>query len=126
MYMEVPQGCSVDGSRKDYVLQLKKNLYGAKQGSRVWFNFLKEGLAKRGFKPSKADPAVFCKGKTIFIVYVDDGILIDPDQQEINHIIKDIKKDYNLTDEGDLNEYLGIKMQRTKRGRKLTQPTLIN
>ena len=67
MYMEVPQGCNINGSRKDHVLQLQKNLYGAKQGSRVWFNFLKQGLRKRGFKPLKADPAVFYKGTTIFL-----------------------------------------------------------
>ena len=125
MYMEVPQGCNVGGSRSDYVLRLKKNLYGAKQGSRVWFNFLKQGLRKRGFKASKTDPAVFYKGNTIFIVYVDDGILIGPDEDEINGIIESIKKDYALTDEGDLNEYLGIKMERKGKSRWLTQPALI-
>ena len=127
MFMEVPQGCNVDGSRKDYVLSLQKNLYGAKQASRVWFNYLSAGLKKRGFKQSKVDQAVFYKGQTIFIVYVDDGILIGPDNGEINNIIKSLKKDYNLTDEGDLNEYLGIKVERAKKGkaRTLTQPTLI-
>jgi hypothetical protein len=30
-----------------------------------------------------------------------------------------------LTDEGDLNEYVGIKMKRTKEVRELTQPALI-
>ena len=54
MYMEVPQGCNVNGSRSDYVLQLKKNLYGSKQGSRVWHNFLKQGLIDRGFEQSKS------------------------------------------------------------------------
>ena len=45
------------------------------------------GLKKRGFKQSKVDQAVFYKGQTIFIVYVDDGILIGPDKGEINEII---------------------------------------
>ena len=127
MFMEVPQGCNVDGSRKDYVLSLEKNLYGARQASKVWFNFLSAGLKKRGFKQSKVDQAVFYKGQTIFIVYVDDGILIGPDHDEINKIIKSLKEDYNLTDEGDLNEYLGIKVERAKKGkaRTLTQPSLI-
>jgi len=128
MYMEVPQGCNVEGSRKDYVLSLKKNLYGARQASRVWFNYLTAGLKKRGFKQSKVDQSVFYKGETIFIVYVDDGILIGPNSEEINGIIKSLKRDYNLTDEGELNEYLGIKVERVKgkeKQRKLTQPTLI-
>ena len=115
MYMEVPQGCNVNGSRSDYVLQLKKNLYCSKQGSRVWYNFLKQGLIDRGFEQSKTDPAVFYKGQTIFIVYMDDGILIGPNKDEINKIIADIRKDYNLTDKGDLNEYLGIQMKSRSR-----------
>lgn len=128
MFMEVPQGCNVDGNRSDYVLSLKKNLYGARQASRVWFNYLMAGLKKRGFKQSKVDQSVFYKGETIFIVYVDDGILIGPNSEEINGIIRSLKRDYNLTDEGELNEYLGIKVEKIKgkdKQRKLTQPTLI-
>lgn len=127
MYMEVPQGCNVDGSRKDHVLSLKKNLYGAKQASKVWFNFLCSGLKKIGFKQSKADQAVFYYKETIFIVYVDDGILIGPNKDKINKIIQELQEKYKLTDEGDLNEYLGIKVERTKDGKgcTLTQPNLI-
>ena len=107
------------------MLQLKKNLYGSKQGSRVWYNFLKQGLLNQGFEQSKTDPAVFYKGQTIFVVYVDNGILIGPNKEEIDNIIEDIWKEYNLTDEGDLNKYPGIQMKRTKCGRELTQPILI-
>ena len=32
MVMEVPQGFNVDGTRDDYCIRLKKNLYGQKQG----------------------------------------------------------------------------------------------
>ena len=78
MYMEIPRGCSVNGSKRDYVLRLNKNLYGSKQASKLWFDFLKKGLRKRGFKQSKADECVFYKGDVIFVVYVDDGILIRP------------------------------------------------
>lgn len=110
------------------MLSLKKNLYGTRQASRVWFNYITAGLKKRGFKQSKVDQSVFYKGETIFILYVDDGILIGPNSTEINEIIKSLKRDYNLTDEGELNEYLGIKVEKIKgklNQRKLTQPTLI-
>ena len=84
------------------------------------------GLKQRGFKQSKADECVFYKGKTIFVVYVDDGILIGPDVSEIDQIIESLKVDFNMTDEGDLKEYLGIRCDKTKSGGlKLTQPTLI-
>ena len=103
--------------RSKNVLLLKKNLYGTKQASRVWFEFLKEGLLDIGFEQSNEDKAVFYKGETIFIVYVDDGILMGPNGQEIADVIRTLGEKYKLTDEGDLNEYLGIKMKRTKEGR---------
>lgn len=107
-------------------MSLKKNLYRAKQASKVWFDHLRKGLRKRGFKQSKVDGSVFFKGNTIFFCYVDDGCFIGPDSQEIDTIIKSLQEDYDMTDEGDLNEYLGIKMERMDNGgRRLIQPNLI-
>lgn len=126
MYMEIPRGCQVDGSKKDYVLRLNKNLYGSKQAGKVWYNYLVKGLRKHGFKKSKVDPCVFYKGSTIFVVYVDDAILIGPDSKQIDAIIASLQKDFDLTDEGDLSEYLGIKVARDGPSMTLTQPTLIN
>ena len=69
---------------------------------------------------------MFYKGNTIFVVYVDDGILIRPDKGEIDNIIMSLKEDYDLTDEGNLNEYLGIKIEERQDGsRVLTQPLLM-
>ena len=87
---------------------------------------MKRGLRRRGFKQSKADECVFYKGSTIFVVYVDDGILIGPNKNEIDDIIISLKENYDLTDEGNLNEYLGIKIEKQKDGsRVLTQPLLM-
>ena len=126
MYMEIPRGCNVGGSKSNYVLKLNKNLYGSKQASKLWFEHLRRGLRKRGFKQSKADECMFYKGDTIFVVYVDDGILIGPDKEEIDNIITSLKEDYDLTDEGNLSEYLGIKIEEQDDGsRVLTQPHLM-
>ena len=84
---------------------------------RLWFEHLRRrGLRRQGFKQSKADECVFYKGNMIFVVYVDDGILIGPDKGEIDNIIMSLKEDYDLTDEGNLNEYLGIKIEEQKDG----------
>ncbi len=124
--MELPRGCNINGTRDNHVLKLNKNLYGSKQAGRVWYQYLKAGLRKAGFKQSKTDECVFFKNGTIFIVYVDDAILIGPNEKEINRIIENLKQTYALTDEGDLNEYLGIKMGKLNdEQRRLTQPTVI-
>ena len=44
MYMEVPRGFSLDGSRKKHALRLKKNLYSQKQAGRIWNQYLHDGL----------------------------------------------------------------------------------
>ena len=49
MYMELPAGIIPAESSKDYVLLLRKNLYGQKQASRVFYLYLSEGLEKIGF-----------------------------------------------------------------------------
>ena len=60
------------------------------------------------------------------MVYVDDGILIRPDKGEMDNIIMSLKEDYDLTDEGNLNKYLGIKIEERKDGsRVLMQPLLM-
>ena len=126
MYMEIPRGCNVGGSKEDYVLKLNKNLYGSKQASKLWYDYLKRGLRKRGFKQSKADKCVFYKGNTIFVIYVDDGILIGPNEKEIESIIESLKSEYDMTDEGDLNEYLGIKMERLSDGSRVLTQTIVD
>lgn len=126
LYMEIPRMCNVDGDRKTHVLRLNRNLYGTKQAGLVWYRHLVQGLEKRGFVQSEVDECVFYKSKSIFVFYVDDAICIGPDAAEINTIIKSLQKDFNLTDEGDLTEYLGIKITRTEdKGLELTQPMLI-
>ena len=39
-------------------------------------------------------------------------------ENEINEIIENLKRTYALTDEGDLNEYLGIKMEKLNDGQR--------
>jgi hypothetical protein len=94
LYMKLPAGFTLpdrtitEQDRKDYVLKLEKNLYGQKQAGRVWYLHLKKNLLKLGFKPSEHDECIFYYGKTIFIVYTDDTILLGPDQQEIDTLVE--------------------------------------
>jgi hypothetical protein len=48
--MAIPRGIELEGANKgDYVLKLLKNLYGQKQGGRVWNQHLVKGLKELGF-----------------------------------------------------------------------------
>jgi hypothetical protein len=132
LYMKLPPGFVIPGKniteedRKKYVLKLEKNLYGQKQAGRVWYLHLKENLVKLGFKPSSYDECVFYYGKTIFIVYTDDTIIMGPDKDEVDMLIKKIGKRFKIEDQGDLSDYLGIKIERHQDGTmEWTQPNLI-
>ncbi len=39
--------------------------------------------------------------KTIFIVYTDDTILLGPDQQEIDTLVKKLGKTFKIEDQGE-------------------------
>ena len=92
LYMELPKGIQTKhGDGKTHVLKLLKNLYGQKQAGRVWSQHLSQGLKDIGFEPSNVDECVFYRGKVIFLVYVDDGIFISPDQEGINKAIMDLQ-----------------------------------
>jgi hypothetical protein len=51
-----------------------------------------------------------------FMVYVDNGILIDPDKGKIDSALLDLQSKFVLQDEGNLSNYLGVKVQKHSDG----------
>jgi len=104
-------------------------VYGQKQAGRVWNKYLENKLINEiGFTKSKIDECVYYKNNTIYILYTDDSILAGPDKAEIESIIGQIQKaGLVITKEGDIQDFLGINIQRKKNGTiELTQPHLID
>ena len=130
IYMQVPKGFQIGNEdTSKYALRLNRNVYGQKQAGRVWNKFLEEKLIKEvGFKQSEVDECVFYKGHTMYLLYTDDSILAGPCEKEIDTIINQIKKaGLNITEEGDIQDFLGINIVREKNGDvTLSQPHLIN
>lgn len=126
MFMELPVGIHPVDDRKDYVLKLRKNLYGQKQAGRVWAQHLKKGLLHIGFQQSKVDECLFYRGKTLFVVYVDDGIFFSSNKNEIDEAIEELKAErYNIDDMGTITDYLGVHFKYEENKIILTQPQLI-
>jgi hypothetical protein len=60
------------------------------------------------------------------MLYIDDGIIAGPDKGGIVNLIQGLKTNFNVTDKGDLKEYLGVLVKKEADGRtKLSQPHLI-
>jgi hypothetical protein len=59
-------------------------------------------------------------------VYVDDSILMRLDEKELKYLVKCMKKKFEIDEEGDMGDYLGIQIQKNKDGSMvLTQSQLI-
>jgi hypothetical protein len=128
--MEVPKGVNLQNlprQPKEYVLELKKNLYGQKQAGRVWYKYLTQGLLNIGFKQSNIGECVFYQQGKIFLVYVEDGIIAGPSEKDIKQVIIDLQATFDVSDKGDLTDYLGVNIETREDGTfKLSQPHLID
>jgi Reverse transcriptase (RNA-dependent DNA polymerase) len=128
LYMEVPQGFNIQGDRKTFVLKLVKNLYGQKQAGRVWYKHLSRGLIEKlQFVQSKYDPCMFWRGKSVLVIYTDDTILTGPHPSELDKIVDDLGKVFNITSSPVVEDFLGVKITRNHADSSytLTQPHLI-
>jgi len=73
------------------------------------------------------DECVFYYKKSILLVYVDDSILLGPDEEELKFLINKMSKCFDIQEDGDLCDYLGIQVKRHADGSMtLTQPQLID
>ena len=121
IFMELPAGFMTQtGNRGEYIIELKKSLYGLKQAGLNWYEKLKQGLVARGYEPSKVDPCVFISQRVIVLTYVDDCIVMGKSEQDIKGLFKSLNdgdENYDFTDEGDLKNYLGVEFTRHSDGK---------
>jgi hypothetical protein len=135
IYMNIPRGFHVvDGKlkfnmdsptdhEKAHCLKLKKNAYGLKQGGRLFWKKLRDGLIQRGFVQSQIDQCILLRGDYIIVTYVDDCLFFAKDPKTIEEVVASLRKEFVLTDEGYVGNFLGIKVERQKNESiNLTQP----
>jgi hypothetical protein len=129
MYMELPQGIRVaEGDSMDCVLKLLKNIYGQKQAGQVWNEYLVEKLISLRYKASMIDDCVFFRGDIIFMVYVDNGIFLGPDDEKLQTAICEIQEaGLNIEDQGHPANYVGVTIKKMKDASyEFTQQALID
>jgi Reverse transcriptase (RNA-dependent DNA polymerase) len=128
LYMKIPKDFEIQGkSNKTHVLKLIKNLYGQKQAGRVWNKHLHNQLCEMGWQQSEADECVYYRENVVFLVYVDDGILISPQKEGIENALRMIQSKFKISIEGTLSDYVGVNVERTGENEyHLSQPNIIN
>ena len=109
IYIELTIGVNVPEGG-DYVLLLLRNLYGLKQGSKCWFECLRDGLIDLGFTPSKIDPCIYYRNGLTLLCFVDDCLIYVKDKSEADALILELQDNFILTDEGEVSTYLGVQV----------------
>jgi hypothetical protein len=127
IFVEIPKGFD-SPDEGDYVLQLDKSLYGLRQAPLTWYEHLKAGLEKHGFRRSALDPCLFIHEHVICVVYVDDCLFFARDRVKIDQVLDGLKKDnFTFTVEKSVEAFLGIKVEVAEDGVvTMTQPGLID
>jgi len=122
--MEIPPGFDT-AQTKGKALRLKKSLYGLKQSPRAWFDRFRRAMCNMGYNQCNGDHTVFyhhSKNRvTILAVYVDDIIITGDDTLEIARLKRNLSKEFEVKDPGQLRYFLGIEIARSPRGIVLSQ-----
>ena len=122
--MEQPEGWVVPG-KEDWVCLLKKAIYGLKQASRQWNAKIHRTLLNQGFIRTYSDAGVYVyssktNGQVCYVVlYVDDLLLLGDSKPFIEQIKNHLKKEYQMTDLGPVERFLGLRIRRDRQKRQI-------
>ncbi len=106
--IEIPTGFKVPNTNEEYILELKKTLFGLHRTGLNWLETLRNHLTSIGFRQSTIDPCCFIKDNLILLCYVDDCLIFCHDNNKIDELIKNLSSTFTLSDEGDVVAYLGV------------------
>jgi hypothetical protein len=132
VFMWLPQGWSIatNGTLQQYpdprfhdtshFIRLKKSLYGCKQAACKWFQFLKQGILAQGFQLSNVDPCLFLHSDCIMVIYTDDCLIFAKEDSTIDQLIGELYKTYLLEDQGNIQDYLGIRITSDPNNKAIT------
>ena len=125
VFMRQPDGFVKKGS-ENLVCRLKKSIYGLKQSPRCWNVALDTTLKEMGFTQSENDPCIYYKnteGEMFYLgVYVDDIILAGKTETKLNEVKSDLSRKFDIKDLGELNYFLGVKIDQQDNSVWIGQP----
>jgi hypothetical protein len=129
IYLELPPGyASANPDYRNFVMEVKKSLYGDRRAANLWYKKLRESLLSPslGFKESKLDPCLFIRHDCIVVTYVDDAIIFAKDETTVEKFLAELSRlKFDFSRDGTFSSYLGIQLDHRPDGTiKLTQPGL--
>jgi hypothetical protein len=99
-----------------YCFKLLKALYGLRSSPRLWWKHLDKYIKSLHFKPCVLEPCLYhmmYKGTQMYLmIYVDDILIASTNLEHIKEVKKFCMK-FEMTDMGDLEHFLNIRVTRT-------------
>lgn len=125
IYMSQPEGFVIK-DKEGLSLRLLKSLYGLKQASREWNKLIHKVLINMGYKQNAYDHCLYTRSDKSGLVgmiglWVDDStVATRKGSNEMTRILAELRKHFEVTSEGDLKWFLGIKVERNRAARTIT------
>jgi hypothetical protein len=120
LFVEIPGYGIPDGK----ALRLNKALYGGRSSGALYAKEISTWLKSQGFKSTSVDETLFRKERDSKIIllslYVDDGMCATNDEAFYKELITVLEAQYQLSDHGNLNWHLGMKVTCDKKGGSIT------
>ncbi|KAK2352556.1 putative mitochondrial protein [Trifolium repens] len=125
VYVLQPPGFEVESDR-DKVYKLEKALYGLKQAPRAWNKRIDQFLSNEGFVKCSVEFGVYMKGTDIsnailICLYVDDFLITGSNTDSIEKFKGRLKVEFEMSDLGKLNYFLGLEFHYASDGVVLHQ-----
>ena len=117
IYIEQPHGMEQPGN---FVCKLNKAIYGLRSAPRRWQQKLRQVLEAAGFKPLKFDENVYRRGSVTISTYVDDFMVISPDDITADEVVSLLSRELRVKDLGDMSLFLGIEIECSKDGIRIS------
>ena len=117
IYMKLPPGMhQLREIRKGLICRLLKSLYGLKQSGRLWNQNVIKVFKSLGFTQLNGDPSILIRQSnkeiTLVSVYVDDFLLASHTIATLEAVKKELAKEYNVKDLGEVTTIIGWQMTR--------------
>jgi hypothetical protein len=119
IYMTIPPGFET-AENQGKVCLLKRALYGLKQAPCSWYSRIDNTLLHLKLIKSTTDYNMYLavrKGKlTIILLYVDDLLVTGDDKEEVMRIKTELITQFDMTDLGEVQMYLGAEVIKNQAG----------
>ena len=104
---------------------MKKSLYGLKKVPRWCYWKFDRFITEQGYSRCHSDHSVYFKkiengSDIIFLLYVDDILVVGSNMQDINVFKKKLDNSFVMKDLGVANKILGMRITRDKTNHNLT------